>query len=125
MQAGPYVQSDTDDIKVAIPSDLQKDERTFYLMTTDDSGDIVILSNASTDDGTFEAAGTAGTDYMMIFEDGETPLESMITDDGVFKEDIAEHKSMALEKHKSMTLAIAAGIALLGALGLAFVFRRI
>ena len=119
------MQSDTDDIKVAIPSDLQKDERTFYLMTTDGSGDIVILSNASTDDGTFEATGEAGTDYMMIFEDGETPLESMITDDGVFKEDIAEHKSMALEKHKSMTLAIAAGIALIGALGLAFVFRRI
>ena len=114
VQTGPYVRSDSDSIAVEIPSDLQKSDRNFYLMTAKDNGDIVILPNESTEENMFEANGEADTDYQMIFEDGDTPLASMITESGVLDTSAAAG---------CINHGVGLGLALLGLLAAALLAR--
>jgi hypothetical protein len=116
IQTGPYVKSDSDDIKIEIPTDLQKADRSFYLMTSTDDGDIVVLPNESTEDNMFEAQGEADTDYQMIFEDGETPLAGMITDAGVL--------DMAAAETNCYNHLVGLGLALLGLIAAALLARK-
>ncbi len=85
IQTGPYVLSETDEISFDIPDELKSDDRTYYLVTVDEGENVVILQNESTDEGKFEAEGKADTVYQLIFEDGETPLAAMISNDGILE----------------------------------------
>ena len=85
IQTGSYILSDTDEISFDIPDELKADNRTFYLVTVDADGNVVILQNESTEAEEFEALGEAGTVYQLIFEDGETPLAAFISDAGILE----------------------------------------
>ena len=92
IQPGLYVLPDTDEISFDIPDELKADNRTYYLVTVDENGNIEILQNESTEEGKFEAVGKANTVYQIIFEDGETPLAAMISDTGILEEPESDNR---------------------------------
>lgn len=69
-------------ITVEIPSDLQAEGRTFYLMAVDAEGNIIVLTNEATEDGVITVTGDPDMTYCIIFEGGDTPLASFLQDDG-------------------------------------------
>lgn len=90
IQEGPYIKVPDDDTKpgekvrftVKIPDDLLKDGRTFYLLTVDEDGNIIILENESLENGEITATGIAGATYQIIYEDGGSTLSDHLTSDG-------------------------------------------
>ena len=90
------MQSDDSHIEFDIPEDLQKEGRTHYLVTSDEDG-ITILKNESNDSTKFASEkGKADTTYQIIYEDEETPLASMIGDDGTL---MAEDETVSCFNH--------------------------
>ncbi len=85
IQTASYILPDSNEISFDIPDELKTDNRTFYLGTVDESENVVILQNESTEAGKFEALGEADVVYQLIFEDGETPLAAFISDSGVLE----------------------------------------
>ena len=98
IQAGPYVQPEssitgestggntgvgTATLLVKIPEDLRAEGRMFYLMMTDADGNIIILPNESLEDGIISVTGSADAVYQIIYEDGGSTLENMLTEGGM------------------------------------------
>ncbi len=76
-------------LQVEIPSDLQKENRVFYLMRVDAEGNVIILTGEISEDGTLTVAGNGSLDsdatYQIIYEDiedEEIPLASFLGDKG-------------------------------------------
>ena len=115
IQTGSYILSDTDEISFDIPDELKADNRTFYLVTVDADGNVVILQNESTEAEEFEALGEAGTVYQLIFEDGETPLAAFISDDGILE---------TSESSKPIWLWIVLAVVVLGSGTFFFIYKK-
>lgn len=95
IQSGPYVQIDASNIEFGknnndgkvkftlnIPEDIVADGRTFYLVTVDSEGNIVVLQNESLEDGVFSATGDPDATYQIVYEDGESTLAELVSEDG-------------------------------------------
>ncbi|MDD3369353.1 MAG: hypothetical protein PHP50_10805 [Lachnospiraceae bacterium] len=77
IQPGPYVKlpedaAETTDengnaiFTVEIPADLLADGRTFYLVTTDSNGNVVVLLNESIENGVISVTGDPNATYQII-----------------------------------------------------------
>lgn len=95
IQSGPYVQIDASNIEsgrnnndgkvkfiLNIPEDIVADGRTFYLVTVDSEGNIVVLQNESLEDGVFSATGDPNATYQIVYEDGESTLAELVSEEG-------------------------------------------
>lgn len=95
IQSGPYVQIDASNIEsgrnnndgkvkfiLNIPEDIVADGRTFYLVTVDSEGNIVVLQNESLEDGVFSATGDPNATYQIVYEDGESTLAEQVSEEG-------------------------------------------
>ena len=65
-----------------IPSDLQKDGRTFYVIAVAKDGSVVIILNESIENGTFSFSGDPDLTYQIIYEDGGAKLSAHIGENG-------------------------------------------
>ena len=105
-----------------IPSDLQKDGRTFYVMAVAKDGSVVIIPNESIEDGTFSFSGDPDLTYQIIYEDGGAKLSENIGENGV----------LTGEDGKAVKVSTASGcfyhwiILVTGLIGIAllYIFRR-
>ena len=77
-----YEESETVRITVKIPDELIASGRTFYAVTVDGDGNIIVLTNESIEEGTLTITGKAGAYYAIVYEDGTGRLADMLTSDG-------------------------------------------
>ncbi|MDD6844587.1 MAG: hypothetical protein PUE32_03355, partial [Clostridia bacterium] len=79
---GGYEEGETVRITVKIPDELLASGRTFYAVTVDGDGNIIVLTNESIEEGTLTITGKAGAYYAIVYEDGTGRLADMLTSDG-------------------------------------------
>ncbi|MGN0339552.1 MAG: MBG domain-containing protein [Lachnospira sp.] len=77
-----YEEGETVRITVKIPDELLASGRTFYAVTVDGDGNIIVLTNESIEEGTLTITGKAGAYYAIVYEDGTGRLADMLTADG-------------------------------------------
>lgn len=93
IQPGPYIklpeelretadESGKTRLTVEIPEELLEDGRTFYLVTVDSDGNVMVLSNDSMEDGIISVMGDPNAVYQIVYEDGGDTLTAMIGADG-------------------------------------------
>lgn len=77
-------------IIVKIPDDLMAENRTFYLMTVDSEGNVIVLTNEDLEDGYICVTGDPDAVYTILYEDGDIPLAGMIQEDGTLADENGE-----------------------------------
>lgn len=65
-----------------VPEELQKEGRTFYLMSVDEDGNVIVLTNESIVDGMLTFTGDPDAVYQIIYEDEGVALADMLSEDG-------------------------------------------
>ena len=74
-------------IRVEIPAETQKENRTFYLMSVDAVGEVIVLEGQVSEDGILTVTGNLDENatYQIIYEDiedSDTPLSSFVNEGG-------------------------------------------
>ena len=105
VQPGPYVKiPDGQNVVVdengkatftfAIPDDIKQDGRTYYLVTVDADGNIIVLENESIVDGMLTFTGDPNATYQIIYEDGSAYLADLIDENGYIIDKDGENVSV-------------------------------
>ena len=98
-QPGPYVQipqgqgdasDDNQQFTIKIPDELVKEGRTYYLVTVDDNGNIVILQSDGIKEGVLTFTGNPNSIYQIVYEDGAANLADMLNENGYLVDENGE-----------------------------------
>ena len=72
---------------IDIPEEIAKEGRTYYLVTVDKDGNIVVLQNESIVNGTLTFTGDPNATYQIVYEIPEEPLEEGFANPEEFEEE--------------------------------------
>ena len=67
---------------IDIPEEIAKKGRTYYLVTVDKDGNIVVLQNESIVNGTLTFTGDPNATYQIVYEDGGATLPDVLNENG-------------------------------------------
>ena len=99
VQPGPYVQipqgqdgasDESQQFTIKIPDELVKEGRTYYLVTVDENGNIVVRQSDGIKDGVLTFTGNPNSSYQIVYEDGAAYLADMLNENGYLVDENGE-----------------------------------